>query len=114
MRRWIHPSRARLTAWLETGGPDKVDQHVENCDRCAAKLEAIETPGPTLAFALREVLEPPANLAERMNLHVEAALRRREEFMLLAGLLGIPFETARIVMMPNTNESTESQKDTDQ
>ncbi len=98
MRPLIHPSRSKLAAWLESGGPDKVDHHVSNCDRCASKLESIDTPATGLSQALQSILEAPDDLADRMNVRVETALRRREEFMLLAGLLGIPIETARIVM----------------
>ena len=114
MKPIFHPSRSKLAQWLDSGGPEKVDLHVSNCDRCAAKLESIDTPTSGLGQALLNILEAPDDLADRMNERVESALRRREELMLLAGLLGIPIETARIVMSspPDDDHATGQDNDT--
>lgn len=106
MRRYIHPSKAKLGTWLETGGPEKVDGHVVTCERCAARLESIDTPGPTVRDALLLSLEAPEDLAARMAGQVESALKRREEFFLLAGLLSVPFETVKVVAAPPENPTT--------
>ena len=39
---FLHPSTTRLREWLETGESDRVATHVEQCERCADRLEQLD------------------------------------------------------------------------
>ena len=52
----FHPSARKLEAWLRDGATDDVDAHVEDCDRCANRLEELAAPVPELGPALRQTI----------------------------------------------------------
>ena len=105
MRGLGHPSRARLQQWLDTGEPLGVGSHIEHCERCAERLEAIDLENAPLRLdgtgslreALGELVAPPADLSSRVLHGIERRSRVERELSLLAGLLSIGVETAQLM-----------------
>lgn len=93
----LHPSRARLTRWLATGEPPELHAHLDRCSRCATRLEELAQPVPALRDALVATLETPPDLGPRLGRRLDAALRERAQLALLGELLGIPWQTARLL-----------------
>ena len=103
----LHPSTKRLRAWLETGEPEGVGEHVAHCERCADRLEALDDdeplvlslePSAPLRQALTAALSPPDDLSERVKRGVARRSRADEELQLFAGLFSIGIETARLMI----------------
>ncbi len=98
MRRFRHPSRRDLQAWLEGSRP-AIDDHVATCERCAATLEELEAPtGIPLAQALAEVYEAPSDLSERLERRVIDRLDSRVMFDVVTDLFGAGLETSRLLL----------------
>jgi hypothetical protein len=108
MRRGLglrHPSDGRLRAWLDTGEPAGVGEHVEQCERCADRLEAIDLENAPLRLdgsaslreALGELVAPPTDLGDRVRHGIERRGNVERELMLLTGLLSIGVETAQLM-----------------
>lgn len=111
-----HPSQAQLATWLETGGPDDVTAHVDQCERCANSLERIDgqdeqsgasttAGGRRLAQALSALWEAPADLQTRVIERVDSRVRAEKDLAVLAGLFTIGVETAQL-MIPGGPESS--------
>ena len=111
-----HPSQARLQEWLNTGTPPGVGEHIEQCERCADRLEAIDLEDEALrpdgSTSLREVLgelvAPPDDLGDRIMHGIERRSRVERELSLLTGLLSIGVETAQLMFdadQPNGSAS---------
>lgn len=98
MKSRLHPSNRKLASWLETGGPDEVDEHVAECERCAAALEALAVPEPTVSEALAAFLEPPEDLVHRINDRISDSLRNRADLKMFAELIGISLPTAQLLL----------------
>ena len=88
-RRIWHPSRRRLTAWLEDGD-QSLDAHISTCERCATKLEDLSQPSVPLGDALRAMLAPPPDLQPRLRNGIAARLQTRDDLRLLFELMGVP------------------------
>ncbi len=108
-----HPSTTRLREWLETGEPAGVGEHVEQCERCANRLEHIDgdesiapslEPTAPLRQALSAALSPPDDLNERVLRGVARRSRVDEELRLFAGLLSIGIETARLMIETDVDQ----------
>lgn len=107
---WLrrHPSQAQLRQWLDTGGPDEVTAHVDQCERCANALEGIANEGdaaePTpamsgrLAQAMSTLWEAPADLQSRVIERVDNRMRAENDLAVIAGLLTIGVETAQLMI----------------
>ncbi len=98
MKSRLHPSKRKLTTWLETGGPVDVDDHVAQCERCAGTLEALAIPEPSVSDALAAFLAPPDDLVSRMNDRISDSLRNRADAKMFAELVGISLPTARLLL----------------
>lgn len=93
----LHPNRKRLAAWAE-GGESDLDRHVENCLRCAARIESLdEAPDRDLRSALRHVLAAPEDLNPRLREGIVRKLDGRGDMSLIGDLLGLPYQTAKII-----------------
>ena len=107
-----HPSNERLRTWLLTGEPNGVGVHVEQCERCAARLEQLDESEPVLLpddrSSLRQTLDallaPPADLSDRVVHGVTARSGVDPELALLAGLFTIGVETARLMIEPDSGQ----------
>ncbi|MDJ0768608.1 MAG: hypothetical protein QNJ12_07425 [Ilumatobacter sp.] len=111
----FHPSTHRLRQWLATGAPEGVGDHVEQCERCAdrleelddAELEAGDMPS-TLQHVLASVLAPPDDLSERVLQGVAVRSRADEELRLLGSLFSIGVETAQLMLDPELGQDHQS------
>ena len=107
-----HPSKQRLRAWLLTGDPGGVGAHVEQCERCAERLEALDESEPVFALdspsplrqALTSLLAPPDGLNDRVVEQVTLRTRPDGELALLAGLFAIGVETAQLMFDPGDDQ----------
>lgn len=110
-----HPSQNDLSTWLETGGPDEVTAHVDQCERCANALERIANDdeqsnesatvgGRRLTQALAALWEAPADLQTRVIERVDDRIRAEKDLAVLAGLFTIGVETAQL-MVPRTPDA---------
>ncbi len=96
--RWRHPSTSKLRSWLDGEMTDpKVDGHIDTCERCASRLEDLASPEAPLAVALSIIFAPPDGLVPRLNTGIDARLRNRADLALLAGMLGLPVQTAKLL-----------------
>ena len=101
-----HPSRKRLAAWLDaTEAAPAVTAHVEQCERCAARLEemaTVESDDPLLdeAFgdALRTAYAPPVGIEERVLRSIDARQRLDREMNLLLGIFAIAKDAAELML----------------
>ena len=95
-----HPSRRKLSEWLEGARDSELDGHLRSCERCAAALEDLETDAPVLALGdvLALVLAPPADLVERVEGGVAARLSSGQVYGVLSDLFGAGFETSRLLL----------------
>lgn len=93
-----HPSRAKLAAWLDGSGAAELDSHLANCDRCASKIESLADPQVDLRQALTFALRPPDDLVPRLQSGVRKRLDGRQDLNLLGQMLGLPWQTVRILM----------------
>lgn len=96
--RFRHPNDAALARWLESGGPDAVTAHVESCNRCATRLEAIEG-GPITALrpALEQTLAPPEEMVGRVRTKVAEVGPQSEALRTVLDLFGAGWETMRLL-----------------
>ncbi len=91
-----HPSKRRLTAWLE-GGDDSIESHLADCERCATRLEDLSQPSPSIRDALSTMLAPPDDLQPRLRAGISRRMQAREDMRLLVELMGLPWQTARAI-----------------
>lgn len=97
MKRILHPSARKLALWLD-GEPDEaIDAHLATCERCAAKIETLESSDVTLRDQLLQLLAPPEALDERLRQPIDARLRSREDLSLISELFGLPIRAARVM-----------------
>lgn len=111
-----HPSRSRLHEWLNTGAPRGVGDHIDQCERCADRLEAIDLEdepvrldgSASLREVLGEIVAPPDDLGDRILHGIERRSRVERELSLITGLLSIGVETAQLMFdadQPNGSAS---------
>lgn len=122
-----HPNRKRLLAWLHdatargdvaseaTASVEAVTKHVEQCERCANRLEelsSLDAPDDAgdvglrseISGAMRELYQPPANITDRVLLAIDERKRATEELNLFLGLFTIASDAAGL-MLPGEKTS---------
>lgn len=93
----LHPSNARLSRWAHGEEPG-LDDHVENCLRCATRIENFdEENAGGVNFALMQILKPPAELRPRIHEGIQRKLAERGDMSLIGDLIGLPYQTARVL-----------------
>lgn len=94
-----HPSKRALREWLAGDVDEQVDLHVATCDRCSNDLEALASADTdsSLRDALLAVLDPPEDLAPRIEAGVLARLESREVLGYFADVFGAGWETTRLL-----------------
>lgn len=102
-RSFLHPTRRRLSAWLEHGDPD-LDEHIDGCDRCAAKIEALSKPTPPIGDALRAMLEPPPDLQPRLRTGIARKLQAQSDAEFLLSFFNLPWSTAQAMSQPRHDD----------
>lgn len=109
-----HLSTTQLASWL-SGEVDhgEHEEHLDSCVQCAARLEEInddvnvtnvQAISAEFRPALLAVLEPPADLHQRISGRIAARLQDQSDASLIGSMLGVSVETARIVTEPNLGE----------
>jgi len=95
--RHMHPSNKRLERWLD-GADHDLDAHIEDCHRCATRIEDIAQGESThIAGALRQLLVVPTDLKPRLNDGIGRKMRARGDVELLGELLGVSWRTVRVL-----------------
>lgn len=104
-----HLTDTDLHRWLDGADIGSDDEHLERCEECAARLEAIAEPEADgmLPDALAAYFEPEPDLAERTLRKVERQLEARAALDTFVGLLGIGVEAARVVLGDDDEEEEE-------
>ena len=94
-----HPHRHKLAAWLD-GAPidSQLTRHLATCDRCAARLEALAPPPADLRVPLVRALQAPDDLVPRLRSGVRSRLDAGQDLRLLGQMLGLPWQTAKLMM----------------
>jgi len=92
-----HPSESVLGVWLATGDPTSVEVHLETCDECAERLEALTDLG-TLQEELATVTNPPSDLANRTTAGVKGRLAAQEAVSVVVDMLTLPFRIAAVLV----------------
>lgn len=102
MRFRRHPSRRELLDWLEgKPGTEALDEHILECEVCAARLIDLESVSeqPGLQAALVAALAPPSDLTDRLEEGVKTRLASRAVFGVLADLYVTGWETSKMLLI---------------
>lgn len=95
--RHLHPSPRKLERFVNGTEPD-LTLHIENCHRCASRLEEAFEPGRTqIAAAYRQVLRPPSDLTSRLNQGIGLKMQQRGDLELAGELIGVSWQTVRVL-----------------
>lgn len=117
---FAHPSRQRLLAWLDaTDESSGITEHVEQCDRCAARIEELvdqaDDQEPSTMTSLGEALsvayEPPDDINDRVMEKIAQRRLADREMNLLLGLFSIPKDAVELLLPPDTNDNTSRERD---
>ncbi len=101
-----HPSRRVLQRWLDTGGPGRVDRHIEGCDRCQEELDRLSALDAITLSGLVAVTKPPSDLEERVADGVDTRLRDEAAAGAFADLFAIGWDFLRCVIDPDPDRPT--------
>lgn len=95
-----HPSKRALQEWLDHGESETIDDHLADCQRCAATLEQLANDEePSLGDALAFAFDPPADFAERLEQKVSARLDSRVMLGVVSDLFGAGLETSKLLLL---------------
>lgn len=92
-----HPPADALRAWLETGAPERIGDHVAECERCLAAVERSTALDGALVAGLTDAVAAPADLTARTNAGVERRLRDEEALTTFLDLFAAAWPLAGIV-----------------
>jgi len=95
-----HPSRRVLQDWLDTGGPGRVDRHVEHCETCQDDLDQLSALDEGVLSGLVAATEPPSDLERRVADGVDTRLRDEAAAGTFADLFTIGWDFLRCVIDP--------------
>jgi hypothetical protein len=93
-----HPPDARLLSWLEHGRPNRIGRHVEACDQCMARVEALSDLDGRLVSGLESVSAPPDDLLTRTTGSVQGRLAAEEAVAAFIDLFALPWQTATVLV----------------
>ncbi len=93
-----HPSDDKLVQWLESGRPRRVGRHVEECDVCMERLEAVSDLDGGLITELESASAPPADLHARTTGGVSDRLAAEEALASVLDLFTVPWRTATTIL----------------
>lgn len=98
-----HPSKKSLQEWLEAPSHDatdqKVESHIDSCQRCATTIESlVTTPDLSIGDALAAVYQAPADLSDRLERRVAARLDSRVVLDVVSDLFGAGLETSKLLL----------------
>lgn len=87
-----HPSDETLTAWLESGRPSRVSRHLDGCEACLERLDALTDLDEPLLGGLESASAPPGDLVDRTSLRVQDRLVAEEAVALTVELFALPWQ----------------------
>lgn len=95
-----HPSQRQIRSWSDAGAPlgDRIGRHIDQCDRCASRLDDIAALGASVGDMLRAALAAPAGLAERTERALERRKPDRESVAVAFDFFGAAKDTAKVMM----------------
>jgi hypothetical protein len=105
-----HPTRRRLQRWLDTGGPRRVESHVEACEHCQQILDELTVLDEATVADLQVATTPPQDLHERTTGGVDARLRDEAALTAFADLFTIGWDVVRAVVDPVTTDRGAAQE----
>lgn len=95
--RHLHPSPRKLERWVN-GTEPSLDLHIENCHRCANRLEEVFEPGSTpIKAALSQLSRPPSDLTLRLTQGIGLKMQQRADIELAGELIGVSWQTVRVL-----------------
>ena len=99
-----HPNKRQLSLWLDGQAPN-YDSHVDDCEHCSALLEDIvgidlDNDDSNIGPALLVLLEPPADLEDRVSRRIAERLQTTSDMELFSSMFGIPIDAARVFLEP--------------
>lgn len=103
MKAVIHPSVRKLQRWLD-GHEEGLDKHLASCERCAERIEALETSG-SVQHALLTLLTPPERLEERLRKPIDERMRARADLALMSEIFGLPIRAVRVMTISGEGET---------
>ncbi|MGB3737411.1 MAG: hypothetical protein WA964_20825 [Ilumatobacter sp.] len=112
---FTHPSRQRLLGWLDaTDESSRITEHVEQCDRCASRIEELAEQSDrletfetsSLGEALRAVYEPPEGINGRVMEKIQQRRLVDREMNVLMGLFAIPKDAVTLLLPSDPDEET--------
>ena len=95
-----HPKRQRLQAWLDTGEPRRVSNHIERCLQCQELLEELSALDEGMVADLQAATSPPDDLRERTHGGVDLRLRNEAAFGAFLDLFAIGWDVTRSILDP--------------
>lgn len=93
-----HPAEDRLIRWLESGKPRRVGRHIEACDVCLERVEAVSDLGGGLRSELESASAPPDDLQLRTTGGVQGRLASEEAVVAWLELFSVPWQTAATLL----------------
>ena len=112
---FAHPSRQRLLVWLDaTDESSGITEHVDQCERCAERIEELagqsDADGLALALSLGDALraeyEPPVDINDRVLEKIRQRQLADREMNVLFGLFSIPKDAVELLLPSDTNEES--------
>lgn len=103
----VHPRRRRLREWLSGGGDAEITAHVDGCDVCAKRLDAIASEefdddtnrlDELFADAVRDAYAPPPDQTARVLETISERERAARELTVFLGLFSIAPAAAELMM----------------
>lgn len=91
-----HPNAVQLTSWLD-GGAAEIDEHVSSCAICAQTLGRLEDSQADLRPALLRLLQPPADLENRVSTELARRLQATADNELFSSLFGVALESGMVL-----------------
>ncbi|MGY6501953.1 MAG: hypothetical protein ACXIVQ_13810 [Acidimicrobiales bacterium] len=89
-----HPDDEALVAWLDTGGPARVSRHLDGCDACLERLDALSGLGEPLIDGLGSAGAPPVDLVDRTTARVRDRVVAEEALAFTVELFALPWHVA--------------------
>jgi hypothetical protein len=97
----VHPDDETLRQWLEHGRPGRVTRHLDECELCLDRLDALTDLGE-MKVELAGLGAPPVDLHRRTTGGVQGRLAAEEAVLALVDLFTLPWRTAEAILGGST------------
>lgn len=106
-----HPDDQALLQWLETNRPTKVGRHVEACDECLDRVDALSGLDGEVRAGLDSASAPPPDLGARTSGAVHGRLAAEEAVASALDLFAIPWQTLSVLIDPDAPPRADARAD---